>query len=339
MTHELKQLVEQALQHQDRGLKSVMATVVALNGSSYRKPGVRMLICEDGQMTGAVSGGCVERDVYEEAKTVFKTGIPKVMTYDGRYRLGCEGLLFILIEPVWISAAFKQAFSKCLQERKGFSIRSYFQSKDKSFEGFGTHVFFSENAQHPIRADFVTENSTDLEVFEQSLEPRFQLYVFGGEHDAVKLCSMACLLGWEVHIVCSVKDPKSTKDFPGASSVTAQVPELVEFSVDSSTAVVLMNHNYAQDLKCLLQLEAPFPKYIGVLGSRKRREKLVNDLFTHKPDFDTILLDRIYSPAGLDIGSITPEEIGLSILAEVLAIYRGKAPASLRAVSKTSLSS
>ena len=98
MTHELKQIVATYISSRSKGLKTVLATVVALDGSSYRKPGVRMLIVEDETMVGAVSGGCVEKDILRQSKTVFDTGHPKMMTYDGRYRLGCEGILYILLE-------------------------------------------------------------------------------------------------------------------------------------------------------------------------------------------------------------------------------------------------
>jgi xanthine dehydrogenase accessory factor len=100
-----------------------------------------------------------------------------------------------------------------------------------------------------------------------------------------------------------------------------------------------MNHNYVQDLKYALQLEPHLPRYIGILGSRKRREKLEDDLFQHKPDLNTELLERIYSPAGLHIGSITPEEIALSILAEILAVYRGVEATSLSSLPQKKTSS
>jgi xanthine/CO dehydrogenase XdhC/CoxF family maturation factor len=96
MTHEIKDIIEAYLKAKEKGLKAVLASVVDLTGSSYRKPGVRMLILEDGSMIGAVSGGCVEKDILRQSETVFKNGISKMMTYDGRYRLGCEGVLYIL---------------------------------------------------------------------------------------------------------------------------------------------------------------------------------------------------------------------------------------------------
>ena len=100
MTHELHQLLKAHLSYHEHNHKVVLVTLVSLNGSSYRKPGVRMMITESGQMIGAVSGGCVEKEIKLQAQEVFQTNKPKMMTYDGRYRLGCEGILHLLIEPM-----------------------------------------------------------------------------------------------------------------------------------------------------------------------------------------------------------------------------------------------
>ena len=330
MTHELKLIIEKALAFQSRGMPCILATVVALDGSSYRKPGVRMLITEDGQMTGAVSGGCVERDVYEQAKSVFKDGIPKMMTYDGRYRLGCEGLLYILIEPLVITEAFKEAFGLSLRTRKPMQIVTRFDRQEGTSTAYGTVVSFGEGEALALRQDDAAKQNHELSVFEQTLNPCFQLYIFGGEHDAVKLGTMASILGWEVHVITSVRDPKTLADFPGATSVIAQAPELVELTIDHDTAVVIMNHSYALDLQYVLKLAPLKPRYIGLLGSRKRQEKLIEDSLAHNPELSIDMLESLYSPAGLHIGSVTPEEIALSILGEILAIYRGVTPASLR---------
>jgi xanthine dehydrogenase accessory factor len=323
MTHEIKDIIQNALIYQKNGIQSVLASVVYLEGSSYRKPGVRMLITENGDMIGAVSGGCVERDVYHEAQSVFKDHVPKLMTYDGRYRLGCEGTLYILIEPIIISDALYTAFTTCLDRRQSFDICSYFEPAEVCSEKFGSLITFSGEQMFSFRKSFPSNPNPALASFKQTLDPCFRLLIFGGEHDAVKLCAMASLLGWEVEVITSVKDPKTAADFPGAASVTAQSPDLVEVSIDSETAVVLMNHNYVQDLKYLLKLETYQPKYIGILGSRKRREKLIDEAYEHNPEFNDAILNSIHSPAGLHIGSVTPEEIALSILAEILSVFRG----------------
>jgi xanthine dehydrogenase accessory factor len=330
MTHEFKDIVYLAKTNQQNGLRNVLATVVFLEGSSYRKPGVRMLISENGLMIGAVSGGCVESEIKRRAQSVFKDGKAKVMTYDGRYRLGCEGILYILIEPFSVSNALSEAFLNCISEREVFSISSYFQKTDKSSKDFGSTFQFKNQKALTFCDTFKALKLTDLSIFEQTLQPCFKLIIFGGEHDTVKLCSMASLLGWEVQVITSIKDPKTITDFPGAYSVSAENPELIDLKIDSETAVVLMNHNYVQDLKYLIALEPLQPKYIGILGSAMRREKLNNDLLEHKPDLNDSIFDHIYSPAGLDIGSITPEEIALSILSEILAVTRVKDTSSLR---------
>ena len=118
MTHELKKLIETGLIWQKKGVKAVLATVVALDGSSYRRPGVRMLLSEDGKWVGAVSGGCVEKEVFRQAQSVFKTQKAKVMQYDGQYRLGCEGVLYILLEFLNISDACYKSFHNVLNIRE-----------------------------------------------------------------------------------------------------------------------------------------------------------------------------------------------------------------------------
>lgn len=141
MTHEFKTIVENYRLAKKQGLKSVLATVVDLEGSSYRKPGVRMLILEDGNMIGAVSGGCVERDILRQSETVFKTGTAKMMTYDGRYRLGCEGILYILIEPFDPNETFLNCFETTLKKRKPFQIKSYFKREVGELNNIGSVAF------------------------------------------------------------------------------------------------------------------------------------------------------------------------------------------------------
>lgn len=332
MTHEFKDIVYQAKINQQNGLKNVLATVVFLEGSSYRKPGVRMLISENGTMIGAVSGGCVENEIQQRAQSVFKTNTSKVMTYDGRYRLGCEGILYILIEPFYISDEFLKTFQHILENRQQLHITSYYQKKDEVIGDFGSTFQTDDNQKFHFSEGFEPKNKTDLEVFSQTLQPSLKLLIIGGEHDAVKLCSMGSLLGWEVDIITSIKDPKSVSDFPGAKSVTAQTPEIADLKIDQETVIVLMTHNYVQDLKYLLKLEPLRPKYIGIIGSSKRRNQLQDELLNYAPDLNEDFLNKIYSPAGLHIGAITPEEIALSILSEILMVIRETKPISLRSI-------
>lgn len=124
-----KKIIREYQSATSKGLKCVLATVVALDGSSYRRPGVRMLILEDGHMIGAVSGGCVEKEVVRQAQSVFADDISKVMTYDGRYRLGCEGILYILLEAFRPDKVFLETFELTIASRHHFRIQSFLKKK------------------------------------------------------------------------------------------------------------------------------------------------------------------------------------------------------------------
>ncbi|OSY86923.1 XdhC and CoxI family protein [Tenacibaculum holothuriorum] len=331
MTHEFKEIIQRAVLNQQHGIQNVLATVVDLDGSSYRKPGVRMLLSSDGKMVGAVSGGCVEKEVLRRAQSVFKDGKSKIITYDGRYRLGCEGILYILLEPFVVSEDFIITFSNSLEKREAFKIDSYYQKKGECFGNFGSVIQFKNGKTSTFSENKIDKNNS---VFSQKLNPLFKLLIIGGEHDAVKLSTQATQLGWEVDIVTSVKDPKQLSDFPNAKSVIAQTPEMIELSdVNEHTAVVIMNHNFTYDLRWLVKLQEQNPIYIGILGAAKRREKLLNELFDFTPEVTDEFLEKIHTPAGLNIGAETPEEIALSILAEILSVIRKKEVFSLKKIT------
>jgi xanthine/CO dehydrogenase XdhC/CoxF family maturation factor len=334
MIHELKEIINQAVINQQKGLKNVLATVVFLDGSSYRKPGVRMLISEDLNSVGAVSGGCVEKEIIYRAKPIFLDNKPKVITYDGRYKLGCEGILYILIEPFFVSNKFVTAFSEANSKRESLKIDSYFIKENEVFGDFGSVVTFENKEQFIFSETFSTQNKNEVDVFTQIMQAAFKLIIIGGEHDAVKLCQIAANLGWEIDVITSVKDPKQKSDFPGSNAVTGQSPETIQFkNITENCAIVIMNHSYVQDLKYVLKLSEYQPKYIGILGAPSKRERLFNELFEFAPDTLEKFLDCIYTPAGLHIGARTPEEIALSIVAEILSVIRKKEPFSLRNIT------
>ena len=119
MLHELKDIIRSAKIAKTQGIKTVIASVVHLEGSSYRRPGVRMSIQENGKMIGAVSGGCVEKEILRQSQRVFETNTPTLMEYDGRYRLGCEGVLSILITDL------RESYSSLLIINSIDELRSY----------------------------------------------------------------------------------------------------------------------------------------------------------------------------------------------------------------------
>lgn len=335
MTHEFKKIIQNYLKNRGKGQQSVIATVVDLEGSSYRKPGVRMLIGEDGTITGAVSGGCVEKEILRQAKSVFTDNYPKIMTYDGRYRLGCEGILYILIELFNPIEAFINNFNSAIEERKNFQIRSYFSLEEVLFPVMGSVIQFSNESEFPFSANRKI-NEEKLYLFEHEMKPCFKLLLSGAEHDAVHLCEAASLLGWEVTLFVPPTESKTIQNFPGAKELlNISTEEISNLTIDNETAVVLMNHNYAKDLNALIALKDTNPAYIGLLGPINRREKLFNEFLEHCPETDDTFLGLIHGPAGLNVGAETPEEITISILAEILAVKREKEPFSLKNKSGT----
>ncbi len=327
MTHEFKHIIEEAIKARSQGLKSVLVSVVDLDGSSYRRPGVRMLILENDTMIGAVSGGCVEKEIAIQAQSVFQTGRSKMMTYDGRYRLGCEGVLYMLLEEMTFDLAFERAFFKCLKERKTFEVVSKYKRSEGSYEGIGSEVNIEET-HFPLSEK--ESASEELLTFKRVLQPCFKLVIVGAEHDAVQLCQYAALTGWEVTIVAGVSESKSIENFPGASALIATTPEHLDTSlIDEQTAIVLMTHNFAYDLRYMVALKDASPCYIGLLGPTKRREDMLSQFIEYCPEISDRFLNAIHGPAGLDIGSETPQEIAISIVSEILAVTRSRNPMSL----------
>ena len=332
MIHELKEIISQALINQQKGLKSVLASVVHLEGSSYRKPGVRMLIAEDKSSVGAVSGGCVEKEIIHRSTSVFADGRSKIITYDGRYKLGCEGILYILIEPFYITDDTAFRFHNAYTKREKVMLKSSFTKQDEAFGNFGSIITFKNNQQFSFSDEFHPQENT--ETFTQILQPAFRLIIIGGEHDAVKLCKTGANLGWQIDVITSAKDSANLSDFPGANSVIGKTPETIEFkNIEENTAIIIMNHSYVQDLKYLVKLTEYQPKYIGILGSTKKRDRLFNELFDFALEVSDDFFDNIYAPAGLHIGAKTPEEISVSIIAEILSVFNKKEPFSLRKIN------
>ncbi|WP_372775206.1 XdhC family protein [Mangrovibacterium sp.] len=330
MTHEIKCLFQTLAQWQQLNKKAVLVTVVGLEGSSYRRPGVRMVINENGDSVGAVSGGCVEGEISRQAQTVFQRGTSKMITYDGRFRLGCDGNILILIEPVFLSYELINAFSKALKKRLPFSMKAYFKSSVGEYENLGTLCELNGES-YSLNPNFNPKKIEDQQSFVQSFDPPFQLYIFGAEHDAVHLCKSAALLGWDVTVVASPDDSKTIEFFPGAKSIiTPSFGEINQSLFDKQTAIVMMTHSLNKDVQYLLALKDVTPAYLGLLGSVKRRERILSSLLEFNPELSIDFLDQIHGPAGINVGVETAEEIAVSVLAEILSVIRRQEPIALR---------
>jgi len=172
----------------------------------------------------------------------------------------------------------------------------------------------------------------ELLVFKQVLEPCFKLILIGAEHDSVLLSSYAALTGWEVLVVASLKEEKTHADFPEATEFINSEAKDFKPQLDKKTAIILMTHSYVKDLQFLIALKNEKPAYLGLLGPTKRREKLFNELLERDSDVSISFLENIYGPAGIHLGAETPQEICISVLAEILSVMNKKKTISLKEI-------
>ena len=173
-----------------------------------------------------------------------------------------------------------------------------------------------------------------VKVFVETLLPPVPLVIFGAGHDALPVVELARGLGWQTEVVDPQARPASLSRFAAADKVTLARPEDVaaQVSITPRTLALLMSHNYSHDLELLKFLLASPARYIGVMGPRKRTERMLSELAAADEAFRLAEEDRerLYSPAGLDIGANSPAEIALAIVAEMRAVLDGRRGGILR---------
>ncbi|MFN2439480.1 MAG: XdhC family protein [Chitinophagaceae bacterium] len=335
--------------------QTALVTVVKVEGSSYRRPGARMLVTEDGEITGAISGGCLEGDALQKAQFAIIQQRNKLEIYDttddddSRFgiQLGCNGIVYILFEPIKEKDANNpiNLLKKISQQRKDSVLVTIFNEKRTSPQK-GTCCFTNEfvsyyaddekNLREESEAVLRQKNSVIKDdeagsVLYQFIPPSIQLIIVGAGNDAQPLGNMAFLLGWNT-IVADGRPAYATQQrFPkGKISPTKPEDILSAAQIDEHTAVVLMTHNYNYDLAALEKLINTNCKYIGLLGPKKKLNKMLNDLHDKRIMIDDEKMQHIYSPVGLDIGAETSEEIALSITAEIKAAFSKRQASSLK---------
>jgi xanthine/CO dehydrogenase XdhC/CoxF family maturation factor len=348
---ELKDIVKAFDLAQGLNKKTALATVVLVEGSSYRRAGARMLITEDGQLTGAISGGCLEGDALRKARMVIFQQKPMLVTYDTTdeddakfgVQLGCNGIIHVLIEPINPDLPdnpvnlFKLFFSK----REPGVIITIFNLTDRHDVQYGTCLYMNAQGQTTgslpgtiggnllkdagdvlQNGNTFTRTYIDREgytCFIELLQPEIALVVVGAGNDAMPLIQMAKVLGWNLTLIDGRPNYNTSERFPLADKlITAKPDEVVShLSPDYRTVIVLMTHNFNYDsalLANLIPLDLP---YIGVLGPKKRLHKMLEEIGGEDAETNYV---NIHGPAGLDIGSEAPEQIALSILAEIQGV-------------------
>lgn len=361
---ELKDIISAYDEAARQGKQTALATVVHLEGSAYRRPGARMLVTEDGKLTGAISGGCLEGDALRKAQLVMIQKKPMLVTYDTTDEddaklgvgLGCNGIISILIEPVNTKDANNsiELLKTFLSKRQTAVLVTLF-SLNKKAEQPGTCIVLTEDgkiktaladetlqniliedAHHVLTSRISLIKTYDeenlLTGFVEILEPALSLVIFGAGNDSIPLVQMAQVLGWETTIADGRPNYAARERFPLANRIIVSKPEnfLSQINFDSRTVTVLITHNYNYDIAVLRHLLPLHISYIGVLGPKKKLDRMLDELVEDGMNIDKESLKNIFGPAGLDIGAETSDEIALSIISEIQAVLSKRTGTSLR---------
>lgn len=333
--------------------QTALATVVRVDGSSYRRPGARMLVTEDGEITGAISGGCLEGDALRKAQFAMFEQKNKLEIYDTTddedhklgVQLGCNGIVYILFEPVNDKDENNpiSLLKEVAKQRKDAVLVTVF-NKNKWAEHIGTFCMINEATERNEDRFYIDAKAALLKkkslmkmydnenALYQFVAPPIQLVIVGAGNDAQPLAGMASLLGWNI-IVTDARPSYATKErFSKANKICVEDYSNISLSIaiDEQTAFVLMTHNYNYDIAALQQLINTNCKYIGLLGPKKKLNKMIDELHENGITIHDEKMQNIYGPVGLDIGAETAEEIALSIIAEIKAVFAQRQGAFLK---------
>ncbi|HUZ04103.1 MAG TPA: XdhC family protein [Acidobacteriaceae bacterium] len=333
---------------------SVLVTLVRVEGSSYRKPGARLLAC-DNTYAGSISGGCLEGEILRKAAWITRSGAA-IQTYstlfddtsDIPYGLGCGGVVDLLFEPLHLpeTQALLAALERSLQGERmiaatllpasGASLQRILLRAD------GSLLFASDSLDEATRSKlaadvlpFLMENAvvtSNLQiecngrtatVFVETLEPPQRLIIFGAGEDARPLARLAYLLGWSVVVADGRPGLARAERFPEAESVI-HLPQLTRaldsLHLSANDAAVLLTHSYEQDRALLPQLLPVGLRYLGLLGARHRSRLLVTETAAQLGCTPEECLQHLHAPVGLDLGGDTPEAVALAIIAEIQSV-------------------
>ena len=363
---ELKEIVIASDASLRNGQRVALASVVHLDGSSYRRPGARMLVTDEGEMTGAISGGCLEGDALRKAMHAISQGSNRLVTYDTTdeddmsigIQLGCAGVIQVLFEPVDVNQPDNpiELIRKANAVRQASVLVTLFDLSTRHGVQPGTCLLMESDGRLTgdipvayLRDEIIGEMTVVMQqkrslfkeyrssagaitAFIEYLRPPVSLVVVGAGNDAIPMMQFAENLGWDVRIVDGRNTHARPERFVAACQVLVSKPEAVldQIPIDERTVFVMMTHIYNYDmamLKALLHTEVP---YIGMLGPKKKLLRMLDDLKQDGFIPNDAMMSRVFGPSGLEIDAETPEEIALSIIAEIQAVLGKKSGGMLR---------
>lgn len=339
--------------------RAALATVVRVEGSSYRRTGARMLVMDDGLWVGGISGGCLEGDALKRARFAIARSESTLITYDTTeddehqigVGLGCNGIIDVLFTPLEYSDNKNpiEILKSCMESRrkthvlvtitglKNIRFDSLKSGDVIEYDGLESlHNIQDEKLKLSVNrtienqiiigksapVELSTEQAEKMDFFIEILPPEIHLVLMGNQYDVYPLTRLAKEMGWRVTIVAN---PLKVNNKISSIANEIVLPEnFTEILFDSHTAIVLMSHDYKTDkynLPKALKTNSPF---IGMLGPRVRSEKIFVELAAEGLTISGTNFERIHAPVGLDIGAVSPEEIALSLIAEVRASFSNR---------------
>ncbi|MEJ7767084.1 MAG: XdhC family protein [Chitinophagaceae bacterium] len=341
--------------------RAVLATVARVEGSSYRRTGARMLVLDNGNYLGGISGGCLEGDALRRAQKAMVLNKPSIVTYDTTeddsqqvgIGLGCNGIIDVLftpLDPVNLNNPVRLlsgltttrmpravvSITDCDNTLNALGKTLLFENEQQFISSFHENTFAAAVgkdvanclADETSRTITYTHGLQTIKVFIEIIVPVTRLIVYGSNYDIYPLIRVTRELGWEVNVVTNIS--KADKALFSLASKVIPLDKTGDLIADHYTAIILMAHDYNTDFDNLQKVLPNTASYIGLLGPRKRAQKMFDHLSGEGRGISKEDERRIFAPAGLDIGATTPEEIALSIAAEIRSHFAGRNGMSLR---------
>jgi xanthine/CO dehydrogenase XdhC/CoxF family maturation factor len=346
-----------------RGRKLALTTIVAVSGSTYRRPGARLLVPEEGELVGNISGGCLENDVADLAKIVMREGVARIVSFDltadddavWGWGLGCNGAFELFVEPADKAAEVAGALRMALEEERPISMVTVLDSDVPGVEQ-GNRILVKpdgvverslgdeslDRVAREVALELLEAERSEVRTlpgrgqtraFVEVLEPPLRLLICGAGHDAAPLVEAAANLGWSPVVVDDRPEFLNRERFPKAADlVLVERPDKVAevAPVDARTHVVVMTHNFLRDKDYVRSLLSSPARFIAMLGPAVRTERLLTELREEGVDISEDDRARIRGPAGLDLGAEGAEEIAAAIVAEIVAVKRGRGAGFLK---------
>lgn len=360
---EIKAIIKAYDEADKSSVKLALATVVRVEGSSYRRTGARMLVSDNGNWVGGISGGCLEGDALKRARNAIQSAKPTLITYDTTdddpYQigvgLGCNGVIDVLFTPLNPADSDNpvEVLKRCINLNRETHVLltvtglsgnwgNITEGQVTHYKGRGSLAGFSDQLQrlisdeaerqlqtgHSAPKEFISEDGSKLELFIEILPPEIHVVLMGHQYDVYPLSRLIKEMDWRLTIIA---DPLKINNHIAALADKVLPPgNLSGAAIDNYTAIVLMAHDYKTDKYNLPKALAIGAPYIGMLGPRIRSERIWHELEAEGMSISAADMNRIHAPVGLDIGAVTPEEIALSLIAEVKASLADRDGAFLR---------